>query len=119
MNQPQGFVEVGQERKVCTLNKFVQDLEKAPKQLYQKFNFYMIENGYNPNENDKGIYYKSQENSLVLVNLYVVICNTHDGELREDQRKEKEKSTQVTWFDNILRSRESGRCISLYEIVLY
>ena len=58
MNQPEDFVESGQESKVCKLTKSLYGLKQAPKQWHEKFDFRMIENGYKSNECDKCIYSK-------------------------------------------------------------
>ena len=42
----EGFVETGQESKVCKLTKSLYGLKQAPKQWYEKFDSCMIENGY-------------------------------------------------------------------------
>ena len=59
MDQPEDFVEPGQESKVYKLTKSLYDLKQAPKQWHEKFDFYMIENGYKSNECNKCIYSKS------------------------------------------------------------
>ena len=56
MDQPEGFVEPGQESKVCKLTKSLYGLKQAPKQWHEKFDSYMIKNGYKSNESDKCIY---------------------------------------------------------------
>lgn len=63
MDQPEGFVEPGQESKVCKLVKSLYGLKQAPKQWNEKFDSCMIENSYKTNECDTCIYYKSEENS--------------------------------------------------------
>ena len=49
MDQPEGFIELGQESKVCKLTKSLYDLKQAPKQWHEKFDSCMIENGYKSN----------------------------------------------------------------------
>ena len=71
MDQPESFVEPGQESKVCKLTKSLYGLKQAPKQWHEKFDFCMIKNGYKSNECDKCIYYKSQNNLHVIISLYV------------------------------------------------
>ena len=46
MDQLEGFLEPGQESKVCKLNKSLNGLKQAPKQYHEKFDSCMIENGY-------------------------------------------------------------------------
>ena len=77
MDQPEGFVEPGQESKVCKLTKSLYGLKQAPKQLHETSDSCMIENGYKSNECDKCIYSKSWNNLHVSISLYVddlLIC---------------------------------------------
>ena len=71
MDQLVGFVETGQESKVCKLTKSLYGLKQAPKQWHEKLDSCMIENGYKSNECDKCIYYKTWENSHVVISFYV------------------------------------------------
>ena len=71
MDQPEGFVELGQESKVCKLTKSLYGLKQAPKQWHEKFDSCMIENGYKSNECDKCIYSKLWNNLHVIISLYV------------------------------------------------
>ena len=64
MDQPKGFVEPGQESKVCKLTKSL-------KQWHEKFDSCMIENGYKSNECDKYIYFESWNNLHVIISLYM------------------------------------------------
>ena len=57
MDQPEGFVEPGQESKVCKLTKSLYGLKQAPKQWHEKFDSCMIKNGYKFNECDQCIYF--------------------------------------------------------------
>ena len=59
IDQPEGFVEVGQESNVCKLTKSLYGLKQAPNQWHEKFDSCMLENGYKSNECDKYIYFKS------------------------------------------------------------
>ena len=71
IDQPKGFVEPGQESKVCKLSKSLYGLKQAPKQWHEKFDSYMIESDYKSNEYDKCIYSKSWNNLHVIISLYV------------------------------------------------
>ena len=71
MDQPEWFIELGEENKVCKLTKSLYGLKQAPKQWHEKFDSCMIENGLKSNECDKCIYRKSFENSHVIISLYV------------------------------------------------
>ena len=71
MDQPEGFIELGLENKVCKLNKSLYGLKQAPKMWHEKFDSCMIANGFKSNECDKCIYYKSHGHLHVILCLYV------------------------------------------------
>ena len=71
MDQLEGFVEYGQESKVCKLSKSLYGLKQEPKQWHEKFDSCMIKNGYKLNECDKCIYSKLWNNLHVIISLYV------------------------------------------------
>jgi hypothetical protein len=71
MEQPEGFVVKGKEKKVCRLVKSLYGLKQAPKQWHEKFDHTMISNGFKINECDKCVYIKNFNNSCVIVCLYV------------------------------------------------
>ncbi|KAL6333744.1 hypothetical protein AAG906_028930 [Vitis piasezkii] len=71
MDQPEGFIAPGQERKVCKLVKSLYGLKQAPKQWHEKFDNAMISNGFKINECDKCVYVKNTQKGYVIVCLYV------------------------------------------------
>ena len=58
MEQPEGFVLLGYERKVCKLMKSLYGLKQAPKQWHEKFDLVILSNGFIHNSADKCIYSK-------------------------------------------------------------
>ena len=71
MEQPEGHVTPGQERKVCKLVKSLYGLKQAPKQWHEKFDNVMMTNGFKINECDKYVYVKITTNGYVIMCLYV------------------------------------------------
>ena len=71
MDQPEGFISLGQEKKVCKLVKLFYGLKQAPKQWHEKFDKVMMSNGFTINECDKCVYVKDTNNGYVIVCLYV------------------------------------------------
>ncbi|KAL0347056.1 UNVERIFIED_CONTAM: Retrovirus-related Pol polyprotein from transposon TNT 1-94 [Sesamum calycinum] len=71
MEQPEGFVVPGQEKKVCRLVKSLYGLKQAPEQCHEKFDRTMLSNGFKINECDKCVYVKSTQHSFIIVCLYV------------------------------------------------
>ncbi|GJR41665.1 zinc finger, CCHC-type containing protein [Tanacetum coccineum] len=72
INQPQGFIMLGNENKVCKLIKSLYGLKQAPKQWHQKFDEVILSNGYLLNQADKCVYSKFDETGKeVIICLYV------------------------------------------------
>ncbi|KAK8685120.1 hypothetical protein V6N13_041128 [Hibiscus sabdariffa] len=71
MEQPEGHVVPGQERKVCKLVKSLYGLKEAPKQWHEKFDNVMMTNGFKINECDKCVYVKTTDIGYVILCLYV------------------------------------------------
>lgn len=71
MDQPEGFVLPGNERKVCKLMKSLYGLKQAPKQWHEKFDSVILSNGFKYNNADKCIYSKFTDKYGVVVCLYV------------------------------------------------
>ena len=77
IEQPEGFVAPGQERKVCKLDKSLYSLKQAPKQWHKKFDSAILSNGFKINECDKCVYVKTTQKGYVIVCLYInvlMIC---------------------------------------------
>ena len=49
MEQPEGFVLLGNENKVCKLVKSLYGLKQAPKQWHEKFDHAILSNGFRHN----------------------------------------------------------------------
>ena len=71
MEQPEGVVVPGQEKKVCQLVKSFYGLKQASKQWHKKFDHVMLTNGFIINECDKCVYVKNTNKGYVIICLYV------------------------------------------------
>lgn len=71
MEQPEGFIVKGKEKKVCKLKKSLYGLKQAPKQWHEKFDNTMKSYGFSINECDKCVYIKKTKNDTIIVCLYV------------------------------------------------
>ena len=71
MEQLEGFIIPGQEKKVFWLIKSLYGLKQAPMQWHEKFESVMMTNGFKINECDKCVYVKNTEHGFVIICLYV------------------------------------------------
>jgi hypothetical protein len=71
MDQPDGFMVKGEERKVCKLLKSLYGLKQAPKQWHEKFDKTLTSVGFVVNEADKCVYYRHGGGKGVILCLYV------------------------------------------------
>ncbi|GJZ68659.1 zinc finger, CCHC-type containing protein, partial [Tanacetum coccineum] len=72
MNQPQGFIMLGNENKVCKLLKSLYGLKQTPKQWHQEFDEVVLSSCYLLNQADKCVYSKFDESGKrVIICLYV------------------------------------------------
>src|SRR4051812_7674177 len=71
MDQPDGFVVKGEERKVCKLLKSLYGLKQAPKQWHEKFDKTLTSAGFVINEADRCVYYRRGGGDSVILCLYV------------------------------------------------
>ncbi|XP_075111769.1 uncharacterized protein LOC142181952 [Nicotiana tabacum] len=71
MQQPEGFVLPGNEKKVCKLIKSLYGLKQVPKQWHERFDSVILSNGFVHNSADKCIYSKFTKEYGVIICLYV------------------------------------------------
>ncbi|GJR58704.1 retrovirus-related pol polyprotein from transposon TNT 1-94 [Tanacetum coccineum] len=69
--QPEGFVLPSHENKVCKLKKSLYGLKQAPKQWHDKFDKYILSNGFTHNSSDRCIYSNFIKDYGVILCLYV------------------------------------------------
>ena len=71
MEQLEGIIVPGQEKKVCRLVKSLYGLKQAPVQWHEKIDSVMMTNGFKINECDKCVYVKNTKHGFVIICLYV------------------------------------------------
>ena len=107
MEQPEGFIATGQEKKVCKLVKSLYGLKQAPKQWHEKFDNVMLESGFKINECDKCVYVKDTPDGYVILCLYV------DDMLIAGSNDKMIKSTK-----DILKARFDMKDMGLADVIL-
>jgi len=71
MQQPEGFVQEGQENMVCKLNKSIYGLKQASRQWYMRFDEVIKTHGFIENILDSCIYVKVSGRHFIILILYV------------------------------------------------
>ena len=71
MDQLEGCMILGEEQKFCRLVKSLYGLQQTRKQWHRKFDHVLISNGFSTNDVDKCIYDKVENNSCIVICLYV------------------------------------------------
>ena len=71
MEQPEGFVMLGNEKKVCKLIKSLYGLKQVPKYWHEKFDSVILSHDFRHNNADKCIYSKFTDEYGVIICLYV------------------------------------------------
>ena len=74
IDQPERCIVPRDEPKVCRLVKSLYGLKQSPTQWHNKFDHVLISNGLSINDADKCIYSKVENNSCIIICLYVMIC---------------------------------------------
>ena len=86
MKQPEGFVNKGEEKLVCKLNKSIYGLKQASRQWYLRFDEVMQSHGFIENSEDECIYVKTSGRHFTILVLYVddiLIAGTNLSILQE------------------------------------
>ena len=71
MQQPNGFVEKGQEHKVCKLLKLIYGLKQSSRQWYLRFHETVMFNHFEMMDEDHCVYVKRSNDKFVILTLYV------------------------------------------------
>lgn len=72
MEQPDGYVEKGQEHKVYKLNKSIYGLKEAAKCWYDKINYVLTKKmGFLKSMVEPCVFFRSQQGKLTILTLYI------------------------------------------------
>ncbi|KAL0350110.1 UNVERIFIED_CONTAM: Retrovirus-related Pol polyprotein from transposon TNT 1-94 [Sesamum radiatum] len=70
-DQPEGFQEMGQKRKVCHLKRSIYGLKQSSRQWYHRFHRAITSIGFTMVEEDYCVYVKRSEKNFLILSLYV------------------------------------------------
>lgn len=71
VDQPEGFVKVGEEDKVYRLKKALYGLKQAPRAWFSRIESYFKKEGFEKSSYDQTLFLKKSQNNLLVVSLYV------------------------------------------------
>lgn len=95
IEQPEGYVQKGQEHKVLRLRKSLYGLKQAPRQWNKKFDYYVVnEMGYERLLTDSSIYVKRKGQIISILAIYVddllIISNSKEDNIQVRSELAKE-----------------------------
>jgi len=71
VDQPDGFVRVGEEDKVYKLRKALYGLKQAPRAWFSRIESYFKREGFQKSSYDHTLFFKKSESKILMVSLYV------------------------------------------------
>ena len=71
MDQPEGYIKKGQERKVCLLLKSLYGLKQSALQWNKELHKSLLNMGFTRTRSDAGVYYKIDKTNITIVIIYV------------------------------------------------
>ena len=71
MQQPQGFVNKGQEHKVCKLRKALYELKQAPRAWYNKTHKFLLSEGFVITHIEPNLDVMQGKSQIIILVLYV------------------------------------------------
>ena len=71
VSQPHGFVEKGQENKVCRLKKSLYSLRQARRAWHEKIHAYLVAHGFCKSPSENTLYVKRSCDYFLVIILYV------------------------------------------------
>ena len=95
VEQPEGLIKVGEERKVWKLRKALYGLKQAPRAWNKRLNDYMMGKGFKRSSFDTAIYFMGSGLSGVFVAIYVddiLVISRDLNRVKEVKRSEEHTS---------------------------
>jgi len=98
VEQPQGFINKGNEGKVLRLKKALYGLKQAPRAWYSKIDQYFIDQGFRRSKSEPTLYIKAQGQYHLIVSLYVddLIYTGNNLEMMKEFKEDMMKTFEMT-----------------------
>src|SRR3954466_8479778 len=99
INQPLGYVKVGEEKKVCRLKKALYGLKQAPRAWYSRIDSYFLKNNFKRCPFEHTLYTKEgAHGEFLIVCLYIddLIFTGSSSSMNEDFKKAMTKEFEMT-----------------------
>ena len=72
MKQLEGYIQKGEENKMCLLKKSFYGLKQSPRQWYKQFDSFMIKIKYNQCEYDSCVYFKQSDDPYICCYMWMI-----------------------------------------------
>ncbi|KAL0407607.1 UNVERIFIED_CONTAM: Retrovirus-related Pol polyprotein from transposon TNT 1-94 [Sesamum radiatum] len=112
MDQPEGFQEMGQKRKVCRLKRSIYGLKQSSRQWYYRFHRAITSMGFTMVEEDHCVYVKRSEKNFMILSLYV------DDILLAGNNMELIVATQK-WLSSTFEMKDMGEAEYIFGIKIH
>ena len=98
IDQPEGYIKVGEEDKVYRLKKSLYGLKQAPRAWFSRIESYFKKEGFKKSDYDHTLFFKKTENNLLVVSLYVdnLIFTGSDEILCAEFKSSMQKEFEMT-----------------------
>lgn len=98
IDQPKGFVKVGEEDKVYRIRKVLYGLKQAPRAWFSRIEWYFKREGFQKSSYNHTLFLKKSETTMLVVSLYVddLIFTTSDERTFVDFKTSMQKEFEMT-----------------------
>ena len=98
LEQPPGYVKIGEEKKVLKLKKTLYELKQAPRAWNTRIDIYFKENGYKQCPHEHSLHTKKSEGNVILFALYVddLIFSGNNDEMIEEFKRTMTREFEMT-----------------------
>ena len=118
LEQPPGYMKIGEEKKVLKLKKALYTLKQAPRAWNTRIDTYFKENGYKQCPHEHSLYTKKSGGNVILVALYVddLIFSGNNDEMIEEFKSTMTREFEMTDLGllKFLLDKSSGPLINVF-----
>jgi hypothetical protein len=103
IEQPEGFQLSENENYVCRLKKDLYGLKQAPRAWYSILEIYLQQQGFRKGNADNNLYIKVNQDSILLIEVYVhnIIFGSDDDRMRQKFAKDMQNEFEMSFLGEL------------------